>query len=102
MIAIKFSSSKDAYGFAQEFQWRKFFSIEEDLCIVYELLAANIKSEKNHHSSSSDDSPRSPRDKEQPASQSEESVIINTSSKVIPVGIAFMTPKERVSLTKKL
>jgi hypothetical protein len=59
MICIKFSGKGDALDFAKQYQRRKFFQIEPDLCIVYQLLAARIKSEKNlSSSSSSDEDPR--------------------------------------------
>lgn len=38
---------QDAIDFTKHYQRRKFNQIEADVCIVYELLAASIKSDKD-------------------------------------------------------
>ena len=45
MIALKMTSPKDARDFALHFQKRKFNQIEDDVCLVYQLLGAVINSQ---------------------------------------------------------
>lgn len=49
---------KGATEFARQYQRRKFNQIEPDLCLVYFLLGATIKSEKTGSSSSDSDEDR--------------------------------------------
>jgi hypothetical protein len=55
IVALKMMGELEAEEFVRHYQRRKFNQIEADLCEVYQLRGAQIKSEKNGAAESNSD-----------------------------------------------